>query len=87
MYFLTVSNVLVPPVPLSMNVAQLQTFLLTQSNLGYCTGDLMGHKCLSSVRALAVKENAITGKHVVGFPVVDHDPVGVQFGYYGVFSG
>lgn len=27
-----------------------------------------------------VKENAVTGIHAVGFPVVDGDPVGVEFG-------
>ena len=28
-----------------------------------------------------VKQNSVTGKHVVSLSVVDHDPVGVEFGY------
>ena len=28
-----------------------------------------------------VKQNSVTGKHVVSLSVVDHNPVGVEFGY------
>lgn len=42
-------------------------------------GGARGNKTLkpTSSRTFMVKKDAITGKHIVSFPVVDHNPVSI----------
>ena len=44
-------------------------------------GDLFGNELLAPARRLVVEQNAGAGEDVVGFPVVDGDPVAVDLGH------
>ncbi len=65
------------PVPLRIHIAQRQLFLIACHNVGDGKGDFSCHKVLASSGRLMVKQNAVAGKHIVRFPVIYRNPVGI----------
>jgi len=53
--------------------------LLLQRYLSDSSGDFSCDKIFSSPWRLMIEENPIAGVHVVGFPIVNDDPVTVKF--------
>ena len=62
------------PIPLSVEVAEVQTILFTELDLSDCARDLARHECPATARRLVVEEDAIDCEHVVTFTEVDYDP-------------
>ncbi|MNS56284.1 hypothetical protein D3C72_891400 [compost metagenome] len=71
----------VSPVALGVEVTQEELVLKPEANVGYCAGDLAGDESLPPIRGFVIEKDAVGRMNAVGFPVVDHDPVGVEFGY------
>lgn len=69
------------PVALGIQVAHEEFVLQAEGYFGHCPGYFPGYKGFASEGAFVVEEDAIAGKHVVGFAVVDGHPVGVELGY------
>jgi hypothetical protein len=65
------------PITLGINIAKVNTLLVTQENVGNSTRNFSSHKSRATTRALVVEEDTIASKHVVGFPVVLDNPVSV----------
>ena len=70
----------VAPVPLGVQVAQVEAVLQAELDAGQGPGDLAGDEGLAADGRLVVEEDAVAGVHAIGLPVVDRDPVGVELG-------
>ncbi len=68
------------PVTLGIQVAEEEFFLQAELDAGDGPGDLAGDKCFAADGRFMVEQNAVAGKDIVSFPVVDRDPVGVDLG-------
>lgn len=68
------------PIPQAVQVPQLDVRHQPERDLGDSTRDLPRDEVLSSARALVVEKEPVAGEHAVGFAVVDHYPVAVEFG-------
>ena len=68
------------PIPFTVQVAQVEAVLESQFDSGQSPGDFAGDKGFPPYGRLMIEEDAVTGEQVVGLPVIDGDPVGVEFG-------
>ena len=70
----------VPPVALGVEIAQIQPLLQSYLDPSRRARDLARDESLSADGRLVVEQDAVAGKEVVGFAVVDGDPIGVELG-------
>ena len=68
------------PVPLGVEVAEVELVLHPQLDAGGGAGDLAGHERLAPARALVVEQDAVAGEEAVALAVVDHLVVGEDLG-------
>ena len=68
------------PVTLGIHIAKVKTLLQAQLDARQCPGDLSGDKGLPAQRTFMIEQNAVAGIDSVGFPIIDGDPVGIEFG-------
>lgn len=68
------------PITLGVQVTEVDAFLLAEVDVGDGTGDFAGDESLTTARGFVVEEDTVARKHVVGFAVVDDDPVPVELG-------
>src|SRR5215218_3845455 len=65
----------VAPVPLRIEVAEVELVLEAGGDPGDRPGDLAGDEGLAAPRRLVVEEDSVDGEHVVRLAVVDGRPV------------
>ena len=70
----------VAPVPLGVEVAEVELFLQAVPDARGGPGDFARHEGLAPHRRLVVEEDAVAGVDAVGFAIVHRDPVGVELG-------
>jgi hypothetical protein len=70
----------VAPIPLGVQVAQVELVLLSGHNRRQRPRNLARDKGLAPSRRLMVEQNAVAGKKAIPLAVVARQPVGVQFG-------
>ena len=68
------------PVPLAVQVTQIEAILKSQLYSRQSPGDFSGDKGFSPYGRFMVEEDAVTGEHAVGFPVIDRNPIGIELG-------
>ena len=68
------------PIPLGVHISHVETILQPRINPAKTTGDLSGHKCLTTPGALVIEKHTVTGIHPVRLSVIHCDPVGIQLG-------
>jgi hypothetical protein len=68
----------IAPVSLGIQISQAEIFLQIQLYASYCPGDFASDKRLSPDGRLVVKQYAIAGKDVIGFSIVNRDPVSIN---------
>ena len=67
------------PVALSIEIAKVETRLLSESDICNGTSDFARHKRAPTARALVIEEDTVARVHVVGLTVVLRNPEGIQF--------
>ena len=67
------------PVAFGVEVAHEDLLLLSGDNAGDGAGDFAGDEGFAATGGFVIKQDAVAGKKVVGFAVVDGLPVGVHF--------
>lgn len=68
------------PISPGIKVTEVKTLLLAERDICGSPRNLASREGPSSSRALVVEQDAVTCIHAIGFPVVDGDPVAVEFG-------
>ena len=66
------------PVPLGIHISQGKLFLLSCQNGGNGKRDLPGNEIFAPSGRLMVKKDTVAGEHVIGFPVIYRNPIGIQ---------
>src|SRR6267143_3660413 len=69
----------VAPIPLGLQVAEVELFLQSRLDARHRPSDLAGHKSLTAPRGLVVKENPIAGKQAVTLAVIHCCPISISF--------
>ena len=69
----------IAPVPLRIQITQVELVLNTTGDPSGCQCDLTGHKVLSAALRFMVKQDTIHCEHIVCIPVFLHDPEAVLF--------
>lgn len=70
----------IAPVPPCVQVSQIERILFSGQDVGDRPADLAAYKGFTPPWTLVVKQNAITGKQVIAFSIVDRHPIGIEFG-------
>ncbi len=68
------------PVTFGAEIPKIHVFLETKFNSSQSTGYFAGNKCFSSDRRFMIKKDTITGIHIIGFPIINAYPIGIQLG-------
>ena len=68
------------PVALGFEIAEIERVFEAGLDAGDAARDLARHEGLAADRAFMVEQDAVGGKHAVGFAVIHRDPVAVEFG-------
>jgi len=71
----------VAPVPLGVEVSDVELFRFIRQDQRDRLGDLAGDEVLAAPRGLVVEEDPVRGKEVVALAVVPDHPVGVDLGH------
>lgn len=66
------------PITFGIYVSQEEAALLPQRDVRHSPCNLPRHECSSTSGALMIEQDAIACKYVVGFAVVDNDPVCIE---------
>lgn len=67
-----------PPIPLRIEIADIQAILPAVADRGHGTGNLAGDECLATDRAFVIEQDAIRSMHAISLTVVDRDPMGIE---------
>ena len=70
----------IPPVPLGIEIAQIEFLVQAQFDPRGGSGDLAADKGLPSTRGFVVKQNSVTRKEMIGLSIIHRDPVSVRLG-------
>src|SRR5258707_1149733 len=65
------------PVPLRIQIAQIQCLLKSDMNAGQRPGDLPGDKGLATQGRFMIEKDAVAGIKAVSLTIIDRDPVGI----------
>jgi hypothetical protein len=67
------------PIPLSIEVPQVQTHLLAQRNIRRRTRNLPRNECPSSPWTFVIEQNPVARVHAIRLTIIYHNPIRVQF--------
>ncbi len=68
------------PVAPGGKIAEKQLVLQAELDRGDGAGDLAGDEGFAARRPFVIEQDAVRGMHVIGFAIIDRDPIGVKLG-------
>ena len=71
----------IPPVAEWVEIAKIETVLLTLSNTCCCKGDFTGYESLATTLRFVIEEDTWTAEHIVCFTVLLDDPITVELSH------
>ena len=66
------------PVPLGIHIPQGKLLLLSCQNIGNRQRDFPGNEILAPSGRFMIKQNPVTGEHIIRLPVIHRNPVRIQ---------
>src|SRR5215813_1917698 len=69
------------PVPLGVNVANIECVVHALLDRGHCPCHLASHEGFTSDGTFVIEQDAIRGVHAVSLAIIDRDPVRVELGH------
>ncbi len=67
-----------PPVPLRIEIAEIEHILQAVMDGGYGARDLARHEGFTTQGAFVIEEDAVRGMNAIGLAVIDGDPIGIE---------